>query len=130
MAINSKLQQLIVDYLKENNVSQRKFATAIGVSETTFGTYVRMTSSMSVEIMDKILTEYPGVRAVLINYLRGNTEENSEKGTAATNNDEAAVIKEREELLKDLDAFRTLAIQNAKAILNLTRGGGQTQTTE
>lgn len=42
----------------------------------------------------------------------------------------AAVGRELEEILKDLDAFRTLAIQNAQTILNLSAGGGRKATQE
>lgn len=76
MPIDSALQQVLVDYLKGIGVSQRKFADATGVSETTFGTYSRMTSAMGVDLLDKILTTYPGARTELIRYLGGNTEEN------------------------------------------------------
>ena len=48
-----------------------------------------------------------------------------EKGTAATNNDEAAVTKEREALIKDLEAFRTIASQQSVVILNLSGGVSQ-----
>jgi transcriptional regulator with XRE-family HTH domain len=44
-----------------------------------------------------------------------------EENKAAAPNNDAAVTVERSELLKDLNAFRTLAIQQAEMILNLTR---------
>lgn len=76
MAIESPLQVAIVAYLKSIGVSQRKFAEVTGASETTFGTYNRMTSAMGVDILDKILTAYPGAKQAIIDYLSRNTDEN------------------------------------------------------
>lgn len=75
--IESEIQSLIVAYLKGIGVSQRKFAEVTGLSDTTYGTYSRMTSAMGADSMDKILTAYPELRKVLINHLTGNNMENN-----------------------------------------------------
>lgn len=94
MAIESPLQKLIVTYLEGIGVTQRKFAEVTGMSETTFGTYRRMTSAMGIDALDKILTEYPGLKPLIVKYLGGNTEENVKKHTADTKDTESAVTDE------------------------------------
>jgi transcriptional regulator with XRE-family HTH domain len=74
--IKSDVQKLIVDYLKLKGVSQRKFAELTGVSDTTYGTYRRMSSAMGVDILDKILSAYPDLKGELIKYLTGNKNRN------------------------------------------------------
>lgn len=85
MAVESELQKLIVGYLKEQGVSQRKFAESTGLSETTFGTYSRMTSAMGLDALDKVLLAYPGLKKMIAAYLTGVSKENgtSEIKTAA-----------------------------------------------
>lgn len=72
--IESPIQKAIVDYLKENGVSQRKFAEMTGASESTFSKYSAMTSAMGVDMLDKILSNYPGAKQALIDYLGGDSK--------------------------------------------------------
>ena len=76
MAIESPLQQIIVNYLDKIGVSQRDIADLTGISDTTYGTWRRMSSAMGLNKLDKILTAYPGVKMAVIEYLSGNTEKN------------------------------------------------------
>jgi transcriptional regulator with XRE-family HTH domain len=107
--IESPLQAFIVHYLKGIGVSQRKFSADTGVSETTFGTYVRMTSAMGIDLLDKILSIYPDMKGVLIEYLSRNTDE---KSTSVANghrftalDKEIALRKKREEEIKILEDY-------------------------
>jgi hypothetical protein len=75
MPIESPLQAKIVAYLKGLGLSQRKAGDKLDISESTFGTWVRMSSAMGMDQLDKILTEYPGARDIIIDYLRGNTDQ-------------------------------------------------------
>lgn len=75
--IKSPLQKAIVEYLKEIGVTQRSFGDTLKVSETRFGTYNRMTSAMGVDLLDKIISNYPGVKAIISKYLSGNNDQNS-----------------------------------------------------
>lgn len=74
--IKSPFQQAVVDYLKKIDVSQRGVGDLTGISETTYGTWARMTSAMKLDMLDKILLAYPGTKQAIIDHLRGNTEKN------------------------------------------------------
>jgi hypothetical protein len=76
--IESPIQKAIVDFLKEKGVSQRKFADMTGASESIFNKYSAMTSAMGVDMLDKILSAYPGAKQALIDYLGGRTTEEIE----------------------------------------------------
>jgi chromosome segregation ATPase len=80
--IESPLQQAIVDFLTDLKVTQRSFGEIMGVSETTYGPYRRMTSAMGVDMLDKILSKYDGAREALIDYLSRDTDK---KPTPAIN---------------------------------------------
>lgn len=86
--VKSEVQQLIVDYLKELKVSQRGFGDAVGMSDSAWNKYKDMGHAMSVPILDKILLAYPGVRAVLNNYLTGNNMAKLTPKDKMLNNDE------------------------------------------
>lgn len=122
MPIESQLQRLLVDYLKGIGVSQRKFADETGVSETTFGTYNRMTSAMGVDLLDKILTTYPGARAELIKYLGGNTEKNNTSVDKANDNKQndfslkAAAFKEVLDTYTDYTLIPKSLLENHRLI--------------
>lgn len=74
--VKSPVQRIIVDYLSGLKVSQRGFAKATGLSDSVWNKYSQMTSAMSVEVLDKILVAYPGVREALNTYLTGNKHPN------------------------------------------------------
>ncbi len=74
--VKSPVQRIIVEYLSGLGVSQRGFAKATGLSDSVWSKYSLMTSAMSVEVLDKILAAYPGVRVVLNTYLTGNSQSN------------------------------------------------------
>jgi hypothetical protein len=106
--IDSPLQQLIIDYLKGIDVSQRKFGNELKVSSTRFGTYFRMTSAMSIELLDKILTTYPGVKEVLIKHLSRNTDDNLTDLTKNMNNEDLNLeVKMVKRLLAFMDEAKT-----------------------
>lgn len=103
MAIESPLQQIIVDYLDSMGVSQRDIADLTGISDTTYGTWRRMSSAMGLNKLDKILTAYPEVKGVVIEYLSGNTEKNitEESKTMKNPEFELAVAKRMMEMIDE-----------------------------
>lgn len=127
MAIDSPLQQAIVNYLKEQRVSQRKAGNALNVSETTYGTWARMDSAMGLDKLDKILTTYPGVKEAIIKYLRGNTDDNL---TGETKNMDIEKLKleliQKQGVINYLDEERN-KLQQKVAKLESERDGLQNQ---
>jgi transcriptional regulator with XRE-family HTH domain len=120
MAIESPLQQLIVDFLKEKGVSQRKFGADMDVSESALSTYNRMSSAMGIDLLDKIMSTYPDIKHRIIAYLGGNTDKNI---TAAPFSEEAAVLRlEVEKYRKAADALARINLMNAQTIAELTSG--------
>ena len=79
--VESPLQALVVRFLKEKGISQRKFAEAMDLGETTFSTYSKMSSAMGIDTLDKILSTYPEIRTEIAKYLGVNTEQSGKNIT-------------------------------------------------
>jgi hypothetical protein len=121
MAIKSPLQQLIVDYLKGKGISQRKFADTTGTSESAFGVYARMSSAMGIDVLDKILTKYPDIKPVLIEYLGGYTDKDDKNLQPQQKIDETAVRAELRKMREELRLMKKLATTQGEALLHFTR---------
>lgn len=86
--MSSEIQRIIIDYLEELGVSQRQFAELTGVSDATYGGYRRMETSIKLDLVDKIVSNYPDLRIRLAGYLTGNNGGNITPKDKTMNNDE------------------------------------------
>ena len=113
------LGERIAHIIKELNMTQNSFAKKLGYkSNVQIGEYVSGTKP-GWEFFYKLTQAIPSANLEWVIAEKGLPFK--EKHTAATNNDEAAVTKEKEELYKDLETFRSLAKEQSLVILSLTQ---------
>lgn len=92
---HSEIQRKVMDYLAGQVKSTRDFEDKTGISHAMYGRYKDMKSSMTLDKLEKIFSNFPEVKLIVADYLGVFTEEIQEKGTAATKDNDAAVYRDR-----------------------------------